>query len=80
VTGDTVGDPFKDTGTIYEYFDKLTCLIGLVIANIRNGSHTIQAACCAATEMCTSMSKEECMEKDVKVKHVSSWVQVLRNC
>lgn len=67
VTGDTVGDPFKDTsGPSMNILIKLTCLIGLVIAPILgNGSHTIsgKAACCATTEMCTSMSKEECLAK-----------------
>ena len=67
VTGDTVGDPFKDTsGPSMNILIKLTCLIGLVIAPILgNGSHTIseKVACCATTEMCTSMSKEECMAK-----------------
>lgn len=67
VTGDTVGDPFKDTsGPSMNILIKLTCLIGLVIAPILgNGSHTIseKAACCASTEMCTSMSKEECLAK-----------------
>ena len=72
VTGDTVGDPFKDTsGPSMNILIKLTCLIGLVIAPILgNGSHTIseKAACCAATEMCTSMSKEECMAKGCESK------------
>ncbi len=67
VTGDTVGDPFKDTsGPSMNILIKLTCLIGLVIAPILgNGSHTIsgKAACCATTEMCASMSKEECIAK-----------------
>jgi len=40
VTGDTVGDPFKDTsGPSMNIFIKLTCLIGLVIAPILGG-HT----------------------------------------
>lgn len=67
VTGDTVGDPFKDTsGPSMNILIKLTCLIGLVIAPILgNGSHTLsdKAACCATAEMCTSMSKEECLAK-----------------
>ncbi|MFV8335142.1 sodium-translocating pyrophosphatase [Flavobacterium sp. RSP29] len=67
VTGDTVGDPFKDTsGPSMNILIKLTCLIGLVIAPILgNGSHNIsgKAACCASTEMCASMSKEECLAK-----------------
>ena len=40
VTGDTVGDPFKDTsGPSMNILIKLTCLIGLVVAPILGGGH-----------------------------------------
>ena len=78
VTGDTVGDPFKDTsGPSMNILIKLTCLIGLVMAPILgNGSHTegAKSACCASevkTEMksCTAdmkcdMAKMATMTKD----------------
>jgi K(+)-stimulated pyrophosphate-energized sodium pump len=75
VTGDTVGDPFKDTsGPSMNILIKLTCLIGLVIAPILgNGSHdgankemNVKMECssemmgkCDMSKYAT-MTKEEC--------------------
>ena len=64
VTGDTVGDPFKDTsGPSMNILIKLTCLIGLVIAPILGGHSNTE-----------SLSNE--IKKEVKVNIVQNSIDV----
>ncbi len=60
VTGDTVGDPFKDTsGPSMNILIKLTCLIGLVIAPILgSGHHDVKGS--------NACDKTKCEMKDGK--------------
>ena len=65
VTGDTVGDPFKDTsGPSMNILIKLTCLIGLVIAPILGG-HGEESAMAQTNEVRNEITVEmESVEVD----------------
>ncbi len=73
VTGDTVGDPFKDTsGPSMNILIKLTCLIGLVVAPILGGhSEEATAMNTQEVELNVSIDKVELENVVAKIKYVS---------
>jgi K(+)-stimulated pyrophosphate-energized sodium pump len=74
VTGDTVGDPFKDTsGPSMNILIKLTCLIGLVVAPILGNGHDNESTVGLEKTECCSDDKEksDCSKKSDSESHAA---------
>ncbi len=82
VTGDTVGDPFKDTsGPSMNILIKLTCLVGLVIAPILGNGHNgneAQAGMCGTQTECSN--KKDCGNKKACAMKCDSKKECTKKC
>jgi K(+)-stimulated pyrophosphate-energized sodium pump len=71
ITGDTVGDPFKDTsGPSMNILIKLTCLIGLVIAPILGEGNVTHNE--ASSVIKTEIDSNEA-EKELEILEIGIW-------